>query len=80
MARPKKTYEQKAITTSIKFTSRASIQIEGKFYTMEACEERIIPDIAGINLEQERKLLWDTVNLEVDNQLIDCENTYKKNN
>lgn len=78
MARPKKTYEQKAITTVIRFTSRASIKIGEAFYTMEACEERVIPDIDGVDLEQERKLLWDAVNLEVDNQLVDCQNTYFK--
>ena len=78
MARPKKKYEQKALTTTIRFTSRASIKIGESFYTMEACEERIIPDIDGIDIEQERRLLWDCVNEEVDNQLIDVKNVYGK--
>lgn len=64
-------YESKAITTSIKFTSRASIKIKDSFYTIEACEERAIPDVEGVNLEEERKLLWDTVNAECDQQLED---------
>ena len=64
-------YESKAITTSIRFTSRASIKIKDSFYTIEACEERAIPDVEGVNLEEERKLLWDTVNAECDQQLED---------
>ena len=76
MARPKKKYEQKAITTTLRFTSRASIKIGESFYTMEACEERIIPDLPDIDIEQERKLLWDTVNEEVDNQLIEVKQVY----
>ena len=69
-------YESKAITTSIKFTSRASIKVNDSFYTVEACEERSIPGDADI--EQERKLLWDTVNGEVDGQIEDILKTYKK--
>lgn len=61
----------KAKTTAIKFTSRASIKVDDSYYTVEACEERMIPDIEGINLEEERKALWDTVNSEVDNQIED---------
>ena len=69
-----KEYKQKAVTTSIRFISRCSIQIDGRYYTFEACEERMIPDIEGVDIEQERKLLWDTINDEVDNQ---AEEAYK---
>ena len=65
-----KKYEQKAVTTMIRFTSRLSSQIDGKFYTFEACEERMIPEDADV--EKERELLWDTVNSEVDNQAEDA--------
>lgn len=61
--------ESKAITTSIKFSSRASIKINDNFFTFEACEERQIPDIEDIDLDTERELLWDTVNDEVDKQV-----------
>ena len=64
-----KEYVQKAITTSIKFTSRASVKIRENFYTVEACEERMLPDVAGIDLEKEKELLWDSVNVECDNQI-----------
>ena len=76
MARPKKKYEQKAVTTTLRFTSRASIKIGESFYTMEACEERIIPDLSDIDIKQERRLLWDAVNEEVDNQLIEVKQVY----
>lgn len=71
-----KKYEQKAITTAIRFTSRCSIQIDGKFYTFEACEERIIPDMEGVDIEKERQLLWDTVNDEVDDQATEAYKAY----
>lgn len=74
----KKTYEQKAITTSIKFTSRASVKIGDSFYTVEACEERLIPAVDDVDIEQERKLLWDTVNTECDVQIEDILKTFKK--
>ena len=76
MARPKKekVYVSQAVTTSIKITSRVSIKITDRykndqFYTLEYCEERAIPDTADI--EQERKILWDVCNNEVDKQVAD---------
>lgn len=71
-------YISKAITTSIRFTSRASIKVGDSFYTIEACEERTIPDIEGINIEEERAALWDTVNNEVDMQIQDIVKTFRK--
>lgn len=62
-------YEQKAITTQIRATSRASVKIGNDFYTVEYSEERTIPDVEGVNLEKERAILWDCVNDEVDSQI-----------
>lgn len=62
-------YESKAIITSIKATSRASVKIGDSYYTLEYCEERIIPDVDDIDIATERELLWNTVNAEVDNQI-----------
>lgn len=59
-------YEQKAITTQIRATSRASVKIFDNFYTLEYTEERTVPNVEGVDLEEERKLLWDKVNSEVD--------------
>lgn len=71
-------YQSKAITNSIKFTSRASVKVGDSFYTVEATEERLIPAIDDVDIEAERKLLWDTVNNEVDRQIEDILKTYKK--
>lgn len=64
-------YVSKAITTQIKATSRVSTKIRDEFYTMEYTEERTIPQVEGVDLEKERKLLWDLVNSEVDNAMND---------
>ena len=62
-------YEQKAITTQIRATSRASVKILNDFYTVEYSEERTVPNVEGVDLEEERKILWDCVNDEVDSQI-----------
>lgn len=74
----KKIYESKAVTTSIKFTSRCSIKVGESFYTVEACEERLIPAVEGVDINEERKILWDIVNMECDKQVEDILRTYKK--
>ena len=61
-------YEPKAVVRTIKATSRASLKIRDNFFTVEYTEERVIPDIEGVNIEQEKIALWDAVNAEVDNQ------------
>lgn len=71
-------YQSKAITTNIRFTSRASVKVGDSFYTVECTEERAIPDLECINIEAEREFLWDTVNGEVDGQIEDILKTYKK--
>lgn len=69
-----------AVTTAIRFTSRASVKIGDNFYTVEACEERMIPEdkLYTIDMELERKDLWDTVNTECDNQIQDILQTFKR--
>lgn len=76
MPRTKKAYESKAVTTSIRITSRASVKVRDNFYTVEYCEERSIPEDA--DLEQEKKILWDTCNNEVDYQIQEILEMYKK--
>lgn len=71
-------YESKAVTQTIRATSRISLKKGDTFYTLEYSEERVIPDIEGVNIEEERKLLWDCINGEVDAQAQDIENLYKK--
>lgn len=64
-------------TTSIRYTSRASVKIGDSYYTFEATEERSI-DNEKLSKElnerenqiaDERRALWDTVNAEVDTQI-----------
>ena len=57
------------ITSKITATSRASVKIKDSYYTVEYSEERIVPQDIVVNLEEERKELWDKVNSEVDNQI-----------
>ena len=71
MPKKKTSYESKAKTVSIKFTSRAAVKMGDNFYTVEASEERMIPDIPDIDLATEKQLLWDAVNSEVDGQIDD---------
>lgn len=71
-------YVSKAITTQIRATSRASVKIRDNYYTVEYTEERTIPQVEGVDLEQERKLLWDCVNEECDNQIDDIIKSFAK--
>ncbi len=72
-------YKSKAKTTMIRFTSRASVKVGESFYTVECCEERTLPaDFKTIDYDEERRLLWDTVNSECDNQIEDILKTFKK--
>lgn len=69
--------ESKAIITTIRATSRASVKVRDNFYTVEYCEERALPNDADINIEAERQMLWDTVNRECDNQIEEILRTFK---
>ena len=70
MPRAKSTvYVSKAVTHTIKASSRASVKVRDNYFTVEYEEERIIPEIEGIDLNKERELLWDKVNDECDKQV-----------
>ena len=71
-------YEVKAVIKTIKATSRASVKVGESYYTVEYSEERIIPDVEGIDIEKERQFLWEDVNAECDNQIEDILKTFKK--
>lgn len=68
----------KATTTTIKASSRASVKVGDSFYTVEYTEERSIPEIDDISIEEERKDLWNTVNGECDRQIEDILKAFKK--
>lgn len=65
-----------AKTTIIRATSRISTKIKDTFYTFEYCEERQIED--GDDVVAEREKLWETCNSEVDNQVEETLEMYKK--
>lgn len=71
-------YESKAIVSKINATSRVAIKIKDNYYTVEYSEERIIPDVEGIDMEQERLMLFDSVNAVVDAQAEDILKTFQK--
>ena len=75
-AKKKATYQSKAVINKITATSRISTKIGETFYTLEYSEERLVPEDADII--EERKLLWDAVNAEVDNQVEDIYRMLKK--
>lgn len=70
--------ESKARTTTIRATSRMSVKIKDNFFTIEFCEERALPEgLTEAEIAEERKLLWDTVNEECDNQVDEIMDTYR---
>lgn len=74
----KRKYESKAIISKISATSRVSVKIRDSYFTVEYSEERIIPELDDIDISEERRLLWDTVNLEVDKQIDDIYAEFEK--
>lgn len=68
-------YISKAKTTLIKASSRESIKLGDNYFTVEFTEERSVPE--DCNLEEERALLWDDVNEEIDQQIDDIIDMYK---
>lgn len=69
-------YEPKGVITSIRATSRMSLKVKDNYFTIEYTEERAIPNVEGVDIEQERSALWDSVNNEVDNQAEVIYNTF----
>lgn len=70
-------YEPKAKIKTIKATSRVALKIKDNFYTVEYSEEREVPDIEGVDVEQERIALWADANKIVDDQCTDIIKTFR---
>lgn len=71
-AKKKAEYQLKGVTSMISVTSRAAVKVRDNFYTIEYHEERTFPvDVPDIDMEKERKLLWDACNTEIDKQVDD---------
>lgn len=71
-------YTSKAVVTKISATSTVTIKIKDNYYKVEYSEERSIPDVDGVDVEQERVLLFDAVNAVVDSQAEDIIRTFQK--
>ena len=71
-------YESKAKVTKISATSRVALKVHDNFFTVEYSEEREVPDIDDVDLEQERHILFDDVNNIVDEQVADIQEMFKK--
>lgn len=69
-------YEPKAVISKIQATSRMSLKVKDNFFTVEYSEERVIPDLEDVDIEQEKAALWEAVNSEVDNQAEVIYNTF----
>ena len=69
-------YKTVSITTSIKASSRMSVNIDKNDFTVEFTEERSVPQ--NCDLAKEREALWDAVNEEVDSQISLVYSTFKK--
>ena len=67
-----------ARTTVIRATSRASVKIRDSYFTVEYSEERAIPVTVNVDIEEERKALWESVNDECDNQIEEINQTFRK--
>jgi len=72
-------YESKAKVVTISGTSKATVQVNNNYYSFSYSEERQLPeDGKDVCVEQERELLWDTLNAEVDKQVEQIVQLYKK--
>lgn len=71
-------YQSKAKTVTISATSKATVQIKNNYYSFSYSEERVLPENdPDVNLEEERKLLWETLNAEVDGQIEEITKLYQ---
>ena len=67
------------ITTSIKFTSRASVKIGDSYYTFEATIEKSVPNNCTLDdYEQAKADLWNECHAEVDRQIEETDNFLKQ--
>lgn len=71
-------YTQQAKTTKIVATSRSAIKVKDNFYTIEATEERSVPEVEGVDIKQEWSFLFDDLNQIVDGQIEEIVKTFSK--
>lgn len=77
MMSKKEEYVPKAKTVRIKALSRTAIKIRDNYYTVEAVEERELPD-SDFDLKKEWSCLYDSVNCAIDDQVDILYEAFKK--
>lgn len=65
---------------TVKLTSRASVKIGDSYFTFEATEEHTVPDtvMSAEDFADFKNKIWDDVNSEVDNQIIETKDFLSK--
>lgn len=65
---------------TVKLTSRASVKIGDSYFTFEATEEHTVPDTvkSAEDFTDFKNKIWDDVNGEVDNQIIETKDFVSK--
>lgn len=65
-------------TTVLKVTSRASIKLGDSFFTFESGIEKSVPeDFDESLIPEEKKKMWDEMNADIDNQIIEVQEFIK---
>lgn len=65
-------------TTSIRFTSRASIKLNDSYFTFESTIEKQCPEnFTEEEYQMAKEQLWNEVNSEIDNQIIEVQEFMK---
>lgn len=70
-------YEIKGKTTKIHAVSRCAVSIHNSktnkdnYYTIELSEERALPEDGNFDLDKEYAAVFDSINAEVDRQMLD---------
>ena len=65
---------------TVKLTSRASVKIGDSYFTFEATEEHTVPDTVKSpeDFTDFKNKIWDDINSEVDNQIIETKDFIRK--
>lgn len=65
---------------TVRLTSRASVKIGDSYFTFEATEEHTVPDTvkSADDFTAFKNAIWDDVNREVDNQIIETKDFISK--
>ncbi len=72
-------YKVKGVTTKIQAVSRCAISIKDNWYTIELTAERTLPEDDSVDVNEEYKDLFNSINDEVDRQMGEIINTFNKN-